>query len=284
MTGKLVEQLREIGMSGYEAKAYLAMLATGQPMNGYEVAKQSGVPRSTVYQTLDKLVERGAAFEVKLVESSGTHYVALPAESLLSRVRRDFNRTLDELDRVLPSVTRVPQASLVHHIEGRDRALQHALDLIEGAEEDLFVSVWPEEAELLEPALRKAERRGVEIVIIAFGDLGQPIGHTYVHEFSSPDVVIERVGGVRLLVVSADRRSVLIGGATAETMWAVWTDDPAVVLVAVEYVRHDVAMQVLVGRVGAAEVDQLWHTDPTLQFLQTGHGAPGLARRRAGAS
>ena len=51
-------------MSGYESKAYLALLAHGAQMNGYEVAKASGVPRSTVYESLSKLVVRGAAFEL----------------------------------------------------------------------------------------------------------------------------------------------------------------------------------------------------------------------------
>ena len=40
-------------------------VAAGTPLNGYEVAKRSGVPRSTVYETLAKLVGRGAAYEVR---------------------------------------------------------------------------------------------------------------------------------------------------------------------------------------------------------------------------
>jgi sugar-specific transcriptional regulator TrmB len=40
--------LQAAGMSGYEAKAYLSLLSHGTVMNGYEVAKSSGVPRSTV--------------------------------------------------------------------------------------------------------------------------------------------------------------------------------------------------------------------------------------------
>src|SRR5262249_33872361 len=43
-----IERLQELGMSGYEAKAYIALVAAGEPLNGYEVAKRSGVPRSTV--------------------------------------------------------------------------------------------------------------------------------------------------------------------------------------------------------------------------------------------
>ena len=280
MPTSLVEQLRELGMSGYEAKAYLAMLAAGRPLNGYEVAKESGVPRSTVYQTLTKLVERSAAFEVKLVDSPGTHYVALSAESLLSRVKREFDVTIDTLSRSLPLISATPQASLVHHIEGRRRAIEHAIDLIEQAEEELYVSAWPDEAEGLVPSLRKAERRGLRVVVMSFGELSESIGHHFVHQFSAPEVVLARTGA-RLLVVAADRRSVLIGGAVPDSMWAVWSDDPAVVLVAVEFVRHDIAMQALVERMGTSQVDEVWDNDVALQFLQTGRGAPGLERRRA---
>ncbi|MFD2351428.1 TrmB family transcriptional regulator [Nonomuraea ferruginea] len=73
----MIEELQRLGMSGYEAKAYVALVAAGAPLNGYEVAKRSGVPRSTVYETLGKLVGRGAAYEVRLGDA-GVGYISLP--------------------------------------------------------------------------------------------------------------------------------------------------------------------------------------------------------------
>ena len=78
----MVEELQRLGMSGYEAKAYVALVAAGGPLNGYEVAKRSGVPRSTVYETLAKLVGRGAAYEVRAGED-GVGYISLPPSALL---------------------------------------------------------------------------------------------------------------------------------------------------------------------------------------------------------
>ena len=273
-----VEGLRSVGMSGYEAKSYLALLSAGRPLNGYEVAKSSGVPRSTVYESLAKLVARGAAFEVRVGETDTTAYLALPAESLLSRLRREFEDNLDGLARSLPEVVAPPEASLVLNIRGRENVMARARDLITGAHDDLFVSVWPEELEELAPDLRSAARRGVDVSMITFGPIPEQIGHVYEHEFSSPDVVLARVGA-RLFVVSDDRRSVLIGGAVDGETWAVWSDDPAVVLVAVEFVRHDIAMEVLVQHLGADTIDSFWHSDPHLERLQTGQGAPGLDQR-----
>ena len=79
MSDKALELLKQAGMSGYEAKAYTALLGAGEPLNGYEVAKLSGVPRSTVYETLGKLVARGAAFQV--TEDDNVSYVPLPSDA-----------------------------------------------------------------------------------------------------------------------------------------------------------------------------------------------------------
>lgn len=41
----LVELWMDIGFTEYEAKAYIALLRLG-PATGYQIAKESGVPRS----------------------------------------------------------------------------------------------------------------------------------------------------------------------------------------------------------------------------------------------
>jgi sugar-specific transcriptional regulator TrmB len=276
----VVSQLKDVGMSGYEAKAYVALLQVGRPVNGYEVAKRSGVPRSTVYETLAKLVARGAAFEVRDgANSGGTTYLALPAESLLARLRREFDNHLSALSVSLPEVVAPVEASLVYNIRGRANVLERARGLIDSASEDLFISIWPEEATTLLDSMERAVKRGADVFVMSFGELGRDIGYTYEHRFSAKDVVLERTG-VRLFVICPDRRSVLIGGALEGDMWAVWSDDPAVVLVAAEFVRHDIAMQVLVDRIGTEATDAFWHVDPALVRLQTGRGAAGLPQKK----
>ncbi|MBI5090040.1 MAG: TrmB family transcriptional regulator [Actinobacteria bacterium] len=274
---RVVDELRDSGLSGYEAKAYAALLAAGRPLNGYEVAKASTVPRSTVYETLAKLVERGVVFEVRSGPGDQVGYLAISAESFISKLRRDYDDSIASLTRVLPAIAQAPASSLVHHLRGREAVTDRARELVQRAREDLFVSIWAEEAGHLETDLRAAVRRGVEVSIVAFGDLGFEVGHVYRHEFSSPEVVLGRVG-TRLFVLADDRRSVLVGGAHGDETWAMWSDDPAVTLVAVEFVRHDIAMQVLVERLGKQTVDEFWHTDSTLERLQTGRGSPGLRR------
>ena len=254
-------------MSGYESKAYLALLAHGAQMNGYEVAKASGVPRSTVYESLSKLVARGAAFEVT-GESGAVSYVALPAEALIGRLRREISGTIDGLAAVLPSLARVPETHVVTHVRGITGVIERATDVIEAATISLFVSVWPEEAEALRSALERAVARGVDVSVLVFGEFDPPVGRVHTHRYSLPDVVLARLGR-KIFTAVADHAAVLIAGIDDHDAWGVWSDDPAVALVAAEYVRHDIALQLIGARAQDTGLADFWATDPDLERLRS---------------
>jgi sugar-specific transcriptional regulator TrmB len=275
----VVELLKATGMSGYEAKAYVALVRAGEPLNGYEVAKASGVPRSTVYETLAKLVARGAAFEVK-APANGMAYLALPAETLVGRLRRDLATTIDDLAATLPSLAAPSNTHLVQHVHGHDGVMERAVDVIDAAHTSLFLSIWPDELSMVLPAIQRAVDRGVDVIGIIFGEAPDEVArlaHLHRHQYSTPDVVLSRLG-YRVFAVVADRDAVLIGGADDRGSWGMWSDDPAVVLVAAEYVRHDIALQVIVDRVGGSELERVWTSDPELEYLRSTAGVPDSVR------
>src|ERR1700744_5390810 len=242
----VIAELQRLGMSGYEAKAYVALVAAGSPLNGYEVAKRSGGPRSTVYETLAKLVGRGAAYEVRAGEAS-VGYISLPPASLLDRLRREFDQSMDTLRAELPQVASPPQVRLIHNLADRASLLARA--------------------------------EGVEVSVVVFGDDPEPVGQVTRHRFSEPEVVLENLG-CRLLVVSADREQAVIGGLVNGEAWGGYTHYPAVVLVGVEYVRHDIAMHLIAKKLAPADFESFWATEPALLRLRADHGAPAALLRR----
>jgi sugar-specific transcriptional regulator TrmB len=264
-TPGVVEQLVTVGMSGYEAKAYVALVSAGKPLNGYEVAKRSGVPRSTVYETLTKLTARGAAFEVR-IDSDAVSYIALPPETLLSRLRREFADNIDLLDMSLRSLAE-PVQRITHHIDDTAAVRERAHDMINGARQELYLSAWGEDLTLLEPDLVAAQRRSVEVYLIRYGDSDFEVGHTYRHIF--PKVVSRRVG-TRLMALVCDCSAVLITGGDGDGVTGLYSDDPAVVLVALEFIRHDIAAQVLIDRYGRDKSEELFRTNPALRRIALG--------------
>ncbi|MFP5023256.1 TrmB family transcriptional regulator [Pseudonocardia phyllosphaerae] len=262
----VVEELQRLGMSGYEAKAYVALVAGGAALNGYEVAKRSGVPRSTVYETLGKLVGRGAAFEVR-GDDDAVGYVALPPEVLLERMRREFDATVTSLNDSLTGLHGPEQARLVHPLTDRASLVQRALDVVATARLELFVSGWPQELVDLNAALRGAEERGVRVAKVVFGSDADPVGWTTEHRWSAPDAV-EADLGRRMLVVTADRDAAVVGGLAADHTRGLYTDDPATVMLAVEYVRHDIALHLVADRYAGAGFAEFWASDPSVARLR----------------
>jgi hypothetical protein len=60
MSDREAQALVELGLTGYEASAYLALIRRGQA-TGAEVARIAGLPRQRIYDVLGALVSRGLA-------------------------------------------------------------------------------------------------------------------------------------------------------------------------------------------------------------------------------
>jgi sugar-specific transcriptional regulator TrmB len=282
----ILEQLQRLGIPGYEAKAYLALLSAGQALNGYEVAKRSGVPRSTVYETLTKLVRRGAAYEVRAGDDQ-TQYVPLPADAFLSRLRRGFEDTVAQLESGLRGVTQPSEAHLIHHLQGAEAVLQRAQDVIASARDTVHVSAWPDHLEALAPTLRSAEERRVDTWIHAWGGAGIDVGTVYTNPLTQPDSPLNRTDwvrtriGFRLFVVVADRRAIVTAGSSETDIWGVFTDDPAVVLLGLEAIVHYIVSDVLIREMGPEAFLKFWESNPKLMRLALGDSqVQGRATRR----
>jgi hypothetical protein len=84
-------------------------------------------------------------------------------------------------------------------------------------------------------------------------------------------VVLARLGR-KIFTVVADHAAVVIAGIDGGDVWGVWSDDSAVALVAAEYVRHDIALQLIAERIHDQGMDDFWQTDPELERLRTASG------------
>lgn len=266
---QMVESLTSLGMSAYEAKAYLALLAAGEPLNGYEVAKRSGVPRGTVYETLGKLTTRGAAFEVRAGEDS-VDYLPLPASTYLARLRREFSATVGGLEQSLARVSH-PARHVVHQLQSTSTVIDRARDLIGQSRREILSLVFPEELPYIRDDLAEADKRGVDVTTVLMGndDVDVGVGRLHQHRFRPAAKIEERVGG-RLLILVGDVDAALISASTPGGMSGMFTNDWAVVLVALELIRHDVALQILAERHGWAQMSEMLASDPDLSRLATG--------------
>jgi sugar-specific transcriptional regulator TrmB len=86
----VIAALTELGFSQYEARTYAGLIGR-EPMTGYAIAKDTLVPQPKVYETLGRLVERGAVLQVS---GSPAKFVAVAPARVLSQLERAFRQRL----------------------------------------------------------------------------------------------------------------------------------------------------------------------------------------------
>jgi len=224
----LVERLKHIGLSAYEGKVYLALLRQ-HPATGYEVSQSSGVPQARVYEILRSLEAN------QIIVSNGNKpvtYTPISPDQLLDRFERSQQSHLKHLRKVLP-VYSDTTIDPVLNLRGEASILRHALDMIEHAQESIYLEIWKQDLLALQPALQQAqEERGVEVRVVGYGEPELPFGQLFLH--SNGDMIEASLGG-RWIMLCVDDAEGLIGtsfGAnvpeSCDTSPTTETDEPDV--------------------------------------------------------
>jgi len=231
-TARLLEALRELGLTDYEARVYLA-LHEAHPANGNQIAERSGVPSAKVYASLRRLLGRGL---VALVDSRPVTYVPLPMDEFLRAREARFHNLAAMIRRELRPAGGRALHEMLWHLEGYDLLLDRARRIIDEARQELYLSAWRDQVVDLQETLRRAGRRGVRIAAVVFDAPDLEVGYTVHHVMLR--TVYERHGDQML--VAADETAGLLMDRSRGTWCGVWTSNPAVVRTIRNYIRHDI--------------------------------------------
>ena len=240
----IITKLSEIGLSEYEAKAYLALLHSN-PSTAYEIAKESGIPTSKIYQVIHKLTEKGICL---LSEENGKtkRYIPIQPDEFLNQYKSTVGTLVDSLKEEFSGLDSHQEASRIWNISDYDHLIDKARRMIDNAHSVLLLSLWKEELESLEAALRRAEERGVRIALVHFGIPQICVGQVYYHPIE--DTLYAEKGG-RGFVLIADSQEVLIGTVSYEGRTeGAWSRNKGFVMISEDYVKHDVYITKIIKR------------------------------------
>jgi predicted transcriptional regulator len=241
----IVALLQELGFGEYEARAYHALLQHN-PVSGYELAKISGIPRPNIYAVLQKLEERGTVGRIE--RDNSTLYVPVPPEEFLARIGQHFQATLASAQQALRELAKLPESAHVWNVEGYANLSAQARTLIAGANAQLLLALWPDEALILANELVEADTRGVEITTLCLAacphECGGCRGQVYRYR------VVETLDA-RWLMVVPDGKEVLIGEIIAggDTS-VVRTRQGLLIAMTSWFIWHSIALSVLLSHVG----------------------------------
>ena len=93
--GALVDRLVRLGLTTYEARAYVALVRRDS-FTAAQVARQSGLPRQRIYDVLATLVEKGLA---STRPGAVVKYAAIAPEPAIERLVASHRQAMMELER-----------------------------------------------------------------------------------------------------------------------------------------------------------------------------------------
>jgi HTH-type transcriptional regulator, sugar sensing transcriptional regulator len=115
-------ELTELGLTGYEARVYIALVGRSR-YTAAQLARESGVPRQRIYDVLSGLTERGL---VRALPGQITRYTAVDPASAIERLMAGHRATFSQLEQ---TTARLVEALVPAWSQGRDET--DPLDYVE---------------------------------------------------------------------------------------------------------------------------------------------------------
>ncbi len=263
-----VLRLTHLGLSEWEAKAYLALLRRS-PVNGYQVSKESSVPRSMVYEVLAKLVSRGAV--VRTHEADNALYAPVPPVELIERLQREHEELTESLKLDLGAVSHTDEEDYVWHLEGRANILARAEMLISEARQSLSAQVSMLEIGELRRTLEAASARDVAVAVVC----DEPLHLRGAREVVVPPPRLSGEADPFELILVRDRAEMLVGdlrGSDRES--ASWTRNRQLAQMAEGHIRRSLILPAMYRALGAQGVEALLNGDEQGMLRAVGGLAP----------
>ena len=258
--------LTALGFTQYEAKAYCALLASG-PGNGHEVARSSGVPPSKIYDTLARLMEKGAVLRA---QQEPVRYLARPWSEVAASLMGKLGLAADTVAEELSKVERPESPRAIWALPDRETVLNTAQSFLFDARDRVFASVWDDEMPALAPHLEEAARRGVHVHVAIYGEMRLASARGY-DLTACGRSAMERLAGRRLMTLVADGAKTLVAELHPDGgVEAIRTNTPVIGLLVAEYVKADVLGRLLIDAMGDARFEQLRQDPGTIDALLRG--------------
>ncbi len=208
----MISNLQDLGLSIYEARAFLALVAIGVG-SADVVAETAKIPRTSAYKVLESLENKGFA-----ISSSGRPKIYKPEDlkTLRNKFISQINDLFDKLEFVEEFLAERGEPQLVYTIYGKEKVMRKIAEMIDSSESELIIST-PKITEIRKNLMKNIERaikRGVRIIVVTLPNQRVPEGAD----------VYRRKGLIATDIVCDDKKALL---AAPELNACGYTDNPA---------------------------------------------------------
>lgn len=237
------ESLQQLGFTAYEARAYAALIEE-DGLNGYELAKKSGIPRANIYAVAEKLVERGAILRSE--QSGSQRYSAVPPQQLLHSLESEYKRSLATAKKAMERQAKKASSTAVFNLRGKE-LIARAKQIIDNSQKTLFVGIEQREAGALSEPMTHAAQRGIDITTLCMQSCEQVCGGC---QGNIERYNIAPAGENNWLILIADNKTALVGQIDSHNAEGMVTDQRIGVEIANAFIRQNMTLAAMGNALG----------------------------------
>jgi HTH-type transcriptional regulator, sugar sensing transcriptional regulator len=233
----IVNNMKKLGFSEYECKAYLTLL-DDYPVNGYALSKNSGIPRSRIYEVIKNLIAKQMVFEQ--IEEKNKFYYPMEPDIFIKNLQTSYQHLFSNIAQYTQKLynTKKQDDKLVI-IKGRKNIIDFLILLIKGAEKRIALSIWDEEIREIAPELDKALKRGVMLRGIYFGE-STPYDTLVPHRRIKRYMAEKKQRYISIIIDNAHAISGVVSRGEASKV--TWTKDEGFIEISEDYIAHDLVV------------------------------------------
>jgi sugar-specific transcriptional regulator TrmB len=219
MNEGIVEGLRKLGLTEYEAKTYATLVGRGEA-TAREVHELCGVPRTRIYDILRELAAKGF---VEYADGSPTYYRAVEPDHVMERLRDELVASIDRSTSELLSLNlEAHGSSPVWCVRSKWGIKNRIKDFLAKVDRELIIFCRsPDLLREYKSELKKVERLRIKVDKkekfegLGFEVLEMKVGS----ERFFKDAVIDGINSsIECLMVSDERSSIVIGTIGGEKL------------------------------------------------------------------
>ncbi len=160
---KIITMLMEFNFSKMEAKIYITLLGNPQ-LNGSQIAKNLGIPRSTTYNSLESLTQKDA---VTLCSPDSNQYIAKDPDELFEKLKENYIDVANTIKKELAHYKVATPLSVTQNISGNKNVIDKIKELISSSKKEIYLNT-DFDINLFSSELDLARKRGVRIIFFTF--------------------------------------------------------------------------------------------------------------------
>ncbi len=249
------ENLQKLNFSKLEADIYIALLGE-KPMSAYQLAKKIDISRTSIYNALEFMLEKGI---VEVVPNNTLLYVAQEPDVIFKKIQESVDNSIQEAGQYLKEYKENKREDITANFYGYDTAIYKIKEMLKNVQKEIYINTDCRLEEIREDFEQLVEK-GIKVVVFSFYEIENPVAG--VDYFTHGRERKKDFRQSRLMVVVDNERLLLADGSSQNTLWkGTESNEKLMVKIMAEHIHNDIYLLKIRDKYGKEIYDDYLRID-----------------------